>query len=222
MCCRGLRQRRSRRTRSSIRSHLLNLVGIQKRASIHRKESRTKCQYPTRRLPLARRTIPNLPPKMSWWAAPLVRYVALWRSGPSNAPAVKTRRWSAPRFPSSTSSGSSSTATNGSSTLNSRFCCKPDSVKLLERNILDPDVIVLGGGLSNILKLYAALPILDQRAAAKQSEKWVHTFSDAVNTPSQNPRVVGGFILSATVRCSQHRALRSNHRDARARMALAS
>jgi len=51
-------------------------------------------------------------------------------------------------------------------------------VKLLERNILDPDVIVLGGGLSNILKLYAALPILDKRAAAKQSEKWVqsHTF----------------------------------------------
>jgi fructokinase len=40
-------------------------------------------------------------------------------------------------------------------------------------NILDPDVIVLGGGLSNILKLYAAVPILVQS----------HTFSDAVNTP---------------------------------------
>jgi fructokinase len=40
-------------------------------------------------------------------------------------------------------------------------------------NILDPDVIVLGGGLSNVLKLYASLPILVQS----------HTFSDAVNTP---------------------------------------
>ena len=40
-------------------------------------------------------------------------------------------------------------------------------------NILDPDVIVLGGGLSNLAKLYAALPNLVQ----------AHTFSDAVNTP---------------------------------------
>jgi fructokinase len=38
---------------------------------------------------------------------------------------------------------------------------------------LDPDVIVLGGGLSNIQQLYAALPAL----------VGVHVFSDAVDTP---------------------------------------
>jgi fructokinase len=40
-------------------------------------------------------------------------------------------------------------------------------------DILDPDVIVLGGGLSNIMQLYAALPAL----------VGVHVFSDAVDTP---------------------------------------
>ncbi|HSL22055.1 MAG TPA: ROK family protein [Vicinamibacterales bacterium] len=40
-------------------------------------------------------------------------------------------------------------------------------------NVLDPDVIVLGGGLSNIDRLYAAVPALWGR--------WV--FSDAVDTP---------------------------------------
>jgi fructokinase len=40
-------------------------------------------------------------------------------------------------------------------------------------NLLDPDVIVLGGGLSNIMQLYAALPKLVA----------VHAFSDAIDTP---------------------------------------
>ncbi|WP_270939132.1 ROK family protein, partial [Falsiroseomonas oryzae] len=40
-------------------------------------------------------------------------------------------------------------------------------------NILDPDVIVLGGGLSNMAHLYAALPGLIPR----------HVFSDAFSTP---------------------------------------
>jgi fructokinase len=40
-------------------------------------------------------------------------------------------------------------------------------------NILDPDVIVLGGGLSNIVQLYAAVPTLVP----------FHAFSDAVDTP---------------------------------------
>ena len=40
-------------------------------------------------------------------------------------------------------------------------------------DILDPDMIVLGGGLSNIMQLYAALPAL----------VGVHVFSDAVDTP---------------------------------------
>src|SRR5208337_4761220 len=40
-------------------------------------------------------------------------------------------------------------------------------------NLLDPDVIVLGGGLSNIVQLYAALPKLVA----------VHAFSDAIDTP---------------------------------------
>jgi fructokinase len=40
-------------------------------------------------------------------------------------------------------------------------------------NVLDPDVIVLVGGLSNIMQLYAALPTLVE----------AYTFSDAVNTP---------------------------------------
>lgn len=40
-------------------------------------------------------------------------------------------------------------------------------------NLLDPDVIVLGGGLSNIAQLYAALPALVARYA----------FSDGVDTP---------------------------------------
>jgi len=39
-------------------------------------------------------------------------------------------------------------------------------------NMLDPDVIVLGGGLSNIMQLYAALPKLVA----------VHAFSDAIDT----------------------------------------
>jgi fructokinase len=40
-------------------------------------------------------------------------------------------------------------------------------------NTLDPDVIVLGGGLSNIMQLYAALPGLVA----------VHAFSDSIDTP---------------------------------------
>jgi fructokinase len=40
-------------------------------------------------------------------------------------------------------------------------------------NMLDPDVIVLGGGLSNIMELYLALP---EMVAA-------HAFSDAIDTP---------------------------------------
>lgn len=40
-------------------------------------------------------------------------------------------------------------------------------------NTLDPDVIVLGGGLSKIMRLYAALPGLVA----------VHAFSDAIDTP---------------------------------------
>jgi fructokinase len=40
-------------------------------------------------------------------------------------------------------------------------------------NTLDPDVIVLGGGLSNIMPLYAALPALVAR----------HAFSDTIETP---------------------------------------
>lgn len=40
-------------------------------------------------------------------------------------------------------------------------------------NLLDPDVIVLGGGLSNIVQLYAGLSALVGR----------HTFSDAIDTP---------------------------------------
>lgn len=40
-------------------------------------------------------------------------------------------------------------------------------------NILDPDVIVLGGGLSNIAELYSSLP--------DEIEKWC--FSDAITTP---------------------------------------
>jgi len=39
-------------------------------------------------------------------------------------------------------------------------------------NVLDPDVIVLGGGLSNIERLYSDVPRLWQR----------HVFSDAVAT----------------------------------------
>jgi len=40
-------------------------------------------------------------------------------------------------------------------------------------NTLDPDVIVLGGGLSNIMPLYTALPALVAR----------HAFSDTIDTP---------------------------------------
>jgi fructokinase len=40
-------------------------------------------------------------------------------------------------------------------------------------NLLDPDVVVLGGGLSNMAHLYAALPRLVPR----------HVFSDAFDTP---------------------------------------
>jgi fructokinase len=40
-------------------------------------------------------------------------------------------------------------------------------------DILDPDVIVLGGGLSNISELYAAVPAIVQR--------WI--FSDCFRTP---------------------------------------
>lgn len=40
-------------------------------------------------------------------------------------------------------------------------------------NVLDPDVIVLGGGMSNVLRLYTAVPAIWQR--------W--TFSDRVDTP---------------------------------------
>jgi fructokinase len=40
-------------------------------------------------------------------------------------------------------------------------------------NLLDPDVIVLGGGLSNMGHLYADLPRLIPR----------HVFSDAFDTP---------------------------------------
>jgi fructokinase len=40
-------------------------------------------------------------------------------------------------------------------------------------NVLDPDVIVLGGGLSNVAELYAAVPA-----------KWPrHVFSDVITTP---------------------------------------
>ncbi len=45
-------------------------------------------------------------------------------------------------------------------------------------NLLDPDVIVLGGGLSNLERLYEALPRL-----------WgPHVFSDSVETPLLRPR----------------------------------
>jgi len=40
-------------------------------------------------------------------------------------------------------------------------------------NMLDPDVIVIGGGLSNIMPLYTALPALVAR----------HAFSDTIDTP---------------------------------------
>ena len=40
-------------------------------------------------------------------------------------------------------------------------------------NMLDPDVIVIGGGLSNIMPLYTALPALVTR----------HAFSDTIDTP---------------------------------------
>ena len=40
-------------------------------------------------------------------------------------------------------------------------------------NILDPDVIVLGGGMSNLARLYAA-----SRASGRQ-----YAFSDRVDTP---------------------------------------
>lgn len=45
-------------------------------------------------------------------------------------------------------------------------------------NVLDPDVVVLGGGLSNLDRLYAALPALILP----------HTFSDAVVTPIRKNR----------------------------------
>ncbi len=45
-------------------------------------------------------------------------------------------------------------------------------------NILDPDVIVLGGGLSKVTRLYRALP---QRLPS-------HVFSDRVDTPVLPPR----------------------------------
>jgi predicted NBD/HSP70 family sugar kinase len=45
-------------------------------------------------------------------------------------------------------------------------------------NILDPDVIVLGGGLSNIERLYANVPRLWER----------YVFSDAVHTRLLPPR----------------------------------
>ncbi len=45
-------------------------------------------------------------------------------------------------------------------------------------NILDPDAIVLGGGLSNIASLYSRLPIAMQR----------HVFSDTFTTPIRQPR----------------------------------
>jgi len=40
-------------------------------------------------------------------------------------------------------------------------------------NVLDPDIIVLGGGLSNIERLYRHVPLLWRR--------WI--FSDRVDTP---------------------------------------
>ena len=45
-------------------------------------------------------------------------------------------------------------------------------------NLLDPDVIVLGGGLSNIAALYDRVPAIWQR--------W--TFSDVVATPLERAR----------------------------------
>jgi fructokinase len=45
-------------------------------------------------------------------------------------------------------------------------------------NVLDPDVIVLGGGLSNVAALYAALPPLMTR----------YVFSDGLDTPVLAPR----------------------------------
>jgi len=44
-------------------------------------------------------------------------------------------------------------------------------------NLLDPDVIVLGGGMSNLARLYASVPRL-----------WsAHAFSDRVDTPLRAP-----------------------------------
>ena len=45
-------------------------------------------------------------------------------------------------------------------------------------NVLDPDVVVLGGGMSQIGRLYEAVPRLWQ--------EWA--FSDRVNTPLRPPR----------------------------------
>jgi predicted NBD/HSP70 family sugar kinase len=45
-------------------------------------------------------------------------------------------------------------------------------------NVLDPDVVVLGGGMSRIARLYESVPRLWQR--------WV--FSDRVATPLRPPR----------------------------------
>jgi fructokinase len=45
-------------------------------------------------------------------------------------------------------------------------------------NVLDPDVVVLGGGLSRIERLYRNIPALWHR----------HAFSDAVTTPLRPPR----------------------------------
>jgi len=44
-------------------------------------------------------------------------------------------------------------------------------------NVLDPDVIVLGGGLSNIARLYESVPRLWAR----------YVFSDRVDTPLRPP-----------------------------------
>jgi len=45
-------------------------------------------------------------------------------------------------------------------------------------NLLDPDIIVLGGGLSNLERLYVSVPRLWAR----------HIFSDRVATPLVPPR----------------------------------
>ena len=92
----------------------------------------------------------------------------MWRSGLSSAPVSAAAAWSA-------ASEIARRAAHGETAAQAaleRYCDRLARALATVINILDPEVIVLGGGLSNIAALYERVP-----------ERWgSYVFSDRVDT----------------------------------------